>query len=671
MYDSKRIACFEGLSSRVLLTVDLGLDVTVDRTQYSAGQAVALDVVLQNQGGVTAQDVQVSTDILEYLNDVRWSVRASFPRELDTSDLHGDFGSRHRGEEFFGEFASSVAMGDANSDGRADVLVNNGGQGATVFLGREGFESLDQSEIDGSTGFSVPSASIRLTDTHDVNGDGLEDLLVTACCNARFDAAVIFGTDSQEPQGSRLDIGRLPDERLMKLTSGDSVSGFPTPFVGIGDVNADGLGDIAFAVRTQEARRTYVLFGSTEHKEVVDLSSLTASQGFEITGISVDTIFDIDAAGDLNNDGIADIAIGAPPTGVDTLGSAYVVFGAHRLGQGGSLDVNSLNGSNGFNIFNDVAPNTLGQTVSGVGDVNGDGVDDLLIGDSTYAMQTTPGAAYILFGRDGIGSRGTLDVIDSDDVTILRDDGPTGTGDFAISTDSAGDFNDDGINDILIGSPIGAGFNGGAYVIFGGPHLPDIEEPLAEFVDGSNGFRVVNSARSELLMGDEIGRSVAGGHDINGDGIDDVVVAAPLAGGGSGEVYVIYGRSGDAGSGAAIPSLEVPPESSRHISLVGFVPEDTIDTEFTIAVTAATSFEQPDSNPANNNALTDIAVTDLLPGDIDGDGAVTIDDFLILAEAFATTGADRFDGDFDGDNDVDFLDFLVLARNFGRTNATR
>ena len=235
-----------------------------------------------------------------------------------------------------------------------------------------------------------------------------------------------------------------------------------------------------------------------------------------------------------------------------------------------------------------------------------------------------------------------------------------------MSTDSAGDFNNDGINDILIGSPIGAGLNGGAYVIFGGPHLLDIEEPLAEFIDGSNGFRLRNSTKSELLMGDRIGTSVAGGDDVNGDGIDDVVVAAPSAGG-KGDAYVIYGRSGDSASGAVVPTLEILPESSRHIRLTGFVPEDLIDTEFTIVVSAATSAGQTDSDPADNSAFIDIAITDLLPGDIDADGSVNFRDFLILAESFGATAADRFDGDFDGDDDVDFFDFLVLARNFGRT----
>ncbi len=250
-----------------------------------------------------------------------------------------------------------------------------------------------------------------------------------------------------------------------------------------GDINNDGIDDILIGAYFADpngqrvAGETYVVFGKdVGFDPVLNLSELNGSNGFVINGIdSGDSSgTSVSSAGDINNDGIDDILIGAygaDPNGQSRAGETYVVFGKDG-GFDSVLNLSDLNGSNGFVINGIDSEDFSGSSVSSAGDINNDGIDDILIG--AYGAdpngQSIAGETYVVFGKDGgfdpvlnlselNGSNGfVINGIDSFDYSGL-------------SVSSAGDINNDGIDDILIGAyladPNGQSIAGETYVIFG------------------------------------------------------------------------------------------------------------------------------------------------------------------------------------------------------------
>ena len=115
-------------------------------------------------------------------------------------------------------------------------------------------------------------------------------------------------------------------------------------------------------------------------------------------------------AGDVNADGIDDLVIGAPqadPNGTGS-GASYVVFG-RTGGFDAAVEVSTLDGANGFALNGTTTGIHLGSAVSGLGDVNGDGVDDLLVGAvgaGSSAVASYWGASYVVFGSSEIFADG-------------------------------------------------------------------------------------------------------------------------------------------------------------------------------------------------------------------------------------------------------------------------
>ena len=116
--------------------------------------------------------------------------------------------------------------------------------------------------------------------------------------------------------------------------------------------------------------------------------------------------FRVASAGDVNGDGIADLIIGAwgaSPNGNLQAGKSYVVFGRAGLGSSGSLELSSLNGMNGFVLNGEPADDASGTSVASAGDVNGDGIADLMIGAED--ANSAAGKSYVIFGRVGLGEQ--------------------------------------------------------------------------------------------------------------------------------------------------------------------------------------------------------------------------------------------------------------------------
>ena len=231
-----------------------------------------------------------------------------------------------------------------------------------------------------------------------------------------------------------------------------------------------------------------------------NLSDLNGNNGFTLNGINE---FDlsgrsVSSAGDINGDGIDDLIIGAPGAGIG--GQGYVVFGSPG-GFPASLELADLNGSNGFALNGINQYDGSGNSVSGAGDINGDGIDDLIVGAPGADLA---GQSYVVFGSDG-GFPASIELADLN-----------GTNGFALngagfSVSEAGDINDDGIDDLIIG--LAAGPNGASqsYVVFGSTEGFPASLELTD-LDGSNGF-----ALNGINPGDGSGRSVSSAGDINGD----------------------------------------------------------------------------------------------------------------------------------------------------------
>ena len=256
--------------------------------------------------------------------------------------------------------------------------------------------------------------------------------------------------------------------------------------------------------------------------------------------------------GDADEDNVYDITVTASDgTNRTNHNVAITVTDVNELVPLSSLDLSTLDGSNGFILNGIDANDQSGFSVSSAGDVNGDGYDDLIIG----ANRADPngdrdaGETYIVYG--GASAPGTEGVLNlsmldgSNGFTLTGIDGGDWSGQ---SVSSAGDVNGDGYDDLIIGANRADNSFGETYVVYGGANAPGTEGVLnLGALDGTNGFILTGIDRF-----DNSGFSVSSAGDINGDGYDDLIIGARNAdpnGVSSGETYAVYGGANAPGTG--------------------------------------------------------------------------------------------------------------------------
>ncbi len=386
--------------------------------------------------------------------------------------------------------------------------------------------------------------------------------------------------------------GALPDE-----ASGYSVSG-------VGDINDDGIDDMLVGTGNRypcfwgtvagHPGNTYVVFGaeSLGADGPIDLASLDGTNGFVIPPIDPDDLIytRVSDVGDINADGINDVLISAAVAdvnGIINAGQSFVLFGDRTIGSSGEFDLMSLDGSNGFVINGTEQNQRVGAAVSAAGDPNGDGVDDFLVSvrrERCYLVFGGPSPwppEFVLDDLQGeTGVNGTSGV-------LLKD----GTG-IRLALSAAGDLNDDGIDDIIIGSGFaGKDERGAGYVVFGRSDTWPTEVDLTT-LDPSEGLTITGSDLALSYLGlrvSEVG-------DVNDDGIDDVMISAPLEPNvpgdplwSAGMSYVIFGSSQigtdgvlnvttlDGSNGFVIPGLEMFLGTGGGLSSAGDLISDGFD----------------------------------------------------------------------------------------------
>ena len=224
------------------------------------------------------------------------------------------------------------------------------------------------------------------------------------------------------------------------------------------------------------------------------------------------------------------------------------VFNAHNFHPRNfpaDFDVLTLNGANGF-VLNGVNANDgSGYSVSGAGDINGDGIADLVVG--APGASGSAGSTYVIFGSTSPwNSPISLSSLNgSNGFVLIGENANDGSG---YSVSGAGDINGDGITDFVVGAPGDPSIAGNTYVIFGST-APWNSPIRLSSLNGSNGF-VLNG---EIANG--AGASISGAGDINGDSIADLIVGAPGASSNAGNTYVIFGSTAPWNSSISLSSL--------------------------------------------------------------------------------------------------------------------
>ena len=462
---------------------------------------------------------------------------------------------------------------------------------------------INLSDLDGSNGFALNGEAADdqsgrpVSNAGDINDDGIDDLIIGAARanpNGNTSAGssyVVFGSDSGLPNPFNLTSldgsnGFVLNGDAFDDRSGSSVSA-------AGDINGDGIDDLiigapyAYPNGTYSAGSSYVVFGSDSGlPNPFELSSLDGSNGFVLNGeVSNDfSGFSVSDAGDINDDGIDDLIIGAfsaNPNGNASAGRSYVVFGSDS-GLPNPFNLSSLNGSNGFVINGEASFDVSGRPVSAAGDINGDGIDDLIIAAYGAAPNDniSAGSSYVVFGSD-TGLPNPFDLSSLDGTNGFKLNGEAAFDDSGFSVSAAGDINNDGIDDLIIGAleadPDGTNNAGRSYVVFGSDS--GLSNPFElSSLDGSNGF-VLNGEAS----GDFSGRSVSDAGDINGDGIDDLIIGAasadPNGTNAAGRSYVVFGSDS---------SLPNPFDLSSLNGSNGFVLNGEASSDFSgVSVSAA------------------------------------------------------------------------------------
>lgn len=475
--------------------------------------------------------------------------------EISVAHLDGYNGFELLGAVDFGELGGSVnAAGDVNGDGFGDLLVGAasalGGRAFLVMGKASGFAASLQPPVSGAgdAGYLFTAAGPNGDDelgssvasAGDFNGDGFADLLL----GAREADPISGGTDNDEGAayliyGGGANLTDLDDDdglttgviSLSNVSQGQGSAlsnsgqsgreGFDV--ASVGDINGDGFGDVAVGIpffdplgSSSNEGGVHVLLGRADPSTlgaVRNIFSETGVYGFQIAGIGGGDQMGraVAGGGDINGDGFDDILVAAPyadPNNESSSGSVYVLFGKQLFRR--VEDVSQLDGTNGFRIDGVRGSDFAGISVNILGDVNGDGFDDVGMGAHFFDRlgYGRTGAYFVVFGKkDGFEPVVDLAALDGNDG--FRIEGDRTFGQLGRYTGSAlGDINGDGFDDILIGDQgVGASDYGAAYIVFGHKAQSSVVRIGTELSQTQNGGigddEIFGNDGNDILVGHE------------------------------------------------------------------------------------------------------------------------------------------------------------------------
>lgn len=448
------------------------------------------------------------------------------------SQIHGDIDSSNSGR-------SLRVIGDINGDGYDDIAIGardadfsgltDAGKAYVVFGSANGIASpLSLANLDGTNGFTISGVATndqlgRGIAGGDVNGDGLADLIISqpGTTNGAGKVHVVFGKTTAF--SATFDITTINGTNGVTIQSLTGNSGPLGQDVAAGDINGDGLQDVVI----RSSGDVYVVFGKTSFGAATVTSLSSGAAGIRFDNTNVDNL---GKPADVNGDGLDDLLLG----NISSSGEAWVFFGAASFAtETPTFSFSTPNTSAGFRMT--ATGSARFGTIGSVGDVNGDGFADIGVGD--YSASSSHGRAYILFGA-ATPAASNIDLSTLNGTTgfsITNTSGPTAALGETIGT--AGDFNGDGFDDVMLGGTDTA-YDQRVAIVFGGSSFGSSVDLSG--LNGSNGF-FIDGGNFYSNFG-----SALGAGDLNGDGFDDAVLGARTDDGNSlhdsGITYVLYGN---------------------------------------------------------------------------------------------------------------------------------
>lgn len=485
------------------------------------------------------------------------------------------------------DFAAESVNGEhVSGEGHLHVYVD--GEKVTRLYGEWYHLSLSPGEHEVSVEFAtndhrsyaVDGTTISVSTTIVVPGEVTED--------SQTDMLLPVDGEDLVPGGD----GTVVNGSVANAATGSSVSA-------TGDINGDGIDDFIIGGPSTDvsAGAAYVVFGTTAGlPSELTIADLDGTNGFALTGVTNDDMTGSAVAGigDFNNDGYADMVISAPgadPGSLSAAGSVYVVFGKSDFAS--VVALSSLNGTSGFRIDGLAADDMLGKSVGGIGDVNGDTFDDLVLsapGADSGGLADS-GATYVIFGS--ATSAATFDLSSVNGTTGFQLNGAAEGDEFGYSVGSAGDINNDGFGDVIVGAPgadPGGELDAGSSYVYFGKASGFAATTTVSALDGSDGFRL-----DGVNADDRSGYEVGGEGDINDDGFGDIIIGSPRAevdGISIGAAYVYLGKASGFDAAVGLYNLD----GTNGFRLTGDYEYDPLLNSFIVNTTGQTAHEVEGQN---------------------------------------------------------------------------